>query len=230
MIHRRERIRIETVIEIKKLVRQQMALHGAASFSLRMIAKQMGFTSQALYRYYPNRNALISDLIVDACENLASALEFARDNPPKQRVDDILFNMLMAYRQWAVDNPIDYSLIYCKSIPDYKPSVEIIDPAIERISSVMMKFLQVAWSQGKIKLFPEYKSLPLELEQQFSKTNVYGLPNAFFYNIVVVWCKLHGLITSEIFSQLHQFVNDYELFYRFELITILKKFGLEPYL
>ncbi|HLO17085.1 MAG TPA: helix-turn-helix domain-containing protein [Anaerolineales bacterium] len=82
MLHRRTRIHTATVLEIKQMARQLMATQGSASLSLGAIAKQMGFTSQALYRYFPSRDALITALIVDACTDFAAALEAARDAPP----------------------------------------------------------------------------------------------------------------------------------------------------
>jgi AcrR family transcriptional regulator len=47
---RRERLRQATRAEIKALAWQQIAESGAASLSLRAVARAMGITSSALYR------------------------------------------------------------------------------------------------------------------------------------------------------------------------------------
>jgi AcrR family transcriptional regulator len=49
---RRERVRQATVEEIKAVARAQMAAEGTAGVTLRAIAREMGMTAPALYRYF----------------------------------------------------------------------------------------------------------------------------------------------------------------------------------
>jgi AcrR family transcriptional regulator len=72
---RRERLRQTTVAEIKVLAWRQIAEAGAPSLSLRAIARDMGMTSSALYRYFPSRDVLLTALIRDGFASLADALE-----------------------------------------------------------------------------------------------------------------------------------------------------------
>ena len=72
---RRERNRIATLAEIKATARAQMAERGAAALSLREVARQMGMSSAAIYRYFANRDELVTALIVDAYADLAAALD-----------------------------------------------------------------------------------------------------------------------------------------------------------
>ncbi len=76
---RRERVRAATIDEIKEIARRHIAEKGAAALSLRAIAREMGMTSPALYRYFASRDDLVTALIVDAYNSLADALEAARD-------------------------------------------------------------------------------------------------------------------------------------------------------
>src|ERR1700756_3222700 len=76
-VRRRERLRQTTVAEIKALAWQQIAEAGAPSLSLRAIARDMGMTSSALYRYFPSREVLLTALIKDGFASLADALEAA---------------------------------------------------------------------------------------------------------------------------------------------------------
>ncbi len=43
--------------------------------------------------------------------------------------------------------------------------------------------------------------------------------------MVVIWSRLHGLITLEIFGHLHM-ESDPRAFYRFEVLTLLRQMGL----
>jgi len=77
---RRERIRTATIDEIKSTAWKQATEQGAAALSLRAIAREMGMTAPGLYRYYPDRDALVTALLMDAFDSFSAALETARDN------------------------------------------------------------------------------------------------------------------------------------------------------
>jgi AcrR family transcriptional regulator len=59
-MNRREQQRQSTLDEIKTVARRQMAREGTGALSLRAIAAEMGVTAPALYRYYANRDDLIT--------------------------------------------------------------------------------------------------------------------------------------------------------------------------
>lgn len=75
----RERYREQMRAEIKQCARDQIATAGASALSLNAIAKHLGMSGPALYRYYANRDALITDLIRDAYRSLADTFRTARD-------------------------------------------------------------------------------------------------------------------------------------------------------
>ena len=72
---RREQQRENTREEIKSLARKQMQAEGTAAISLRGIAREMGLTVTALYRYYTSRDDLITALIVDGFNAQADAMQ-----------------------------------------------------------------------------------------------------------------------------------------------------------
>jgi AcrR family transcriptional regulator len=62
----RARARIEVTAAIKDAARRQLAADGAAKLSLRAVARELGMVSSAVYRYFPSRDDLLTDLIIDA--------------------------------------------------------------------------------------------------------------------------------------------------------------------
>src|SRR5690348_12056939 len=109
---RAERLREATITEIKAIAHQQMADQGQAALSLGAIARTMGLTTPALYRYFANRDALITALIVEAYQELATALEQADAAAPTDDYTARFRSMAFAYREWAIAHPHDYALIY----------------------------------------------------------------------------------------------------------------------
>ncbi|HLZ55960.1 MAG TPA: TetR/AcrR family transcriptional regulator [Ktedonosporobacter sp.] len=231
---RRERLHSATIAEIKQVARQHMAAQGTTAIPLRAVAEQMGFTSQALYRYFPNRDALLTALIIDAYSDLASTLESVRDVHALDAYGTRLFSMLMAYYQWALSHPVDYMLIYGTTIPDYQEPLEETDPASMKVPALILSLMVAAWQQGQLTLPPEYASLPHELTEGLAEIHVLWqqtlaceIPIELLYTMIFSWSRLHGLIILEICGHLYG-IKHHEAFYRFEVITLLKRMGLSP--
>src|SRR5882757_3647167 len=73
----RERYRAQVRTEIKEHAWEQIATAGASALSLNAIAKQMGMSGPALYRYFGSRDELITELIRDAYRSLADTFRAA---------------------------------------------------------------------------------------------------------------------------------------------------------
>ena len=78
----RERYRTQVRAEIKEHAWAQIATAGASALSLNAIAKLMGLSGPALYRYFANRDELITDLVTDAYRSLADTLRAAGADGP----------------------------------------------------------------------------------------------------------------------------------------------------
>src|SRR5688500_17727885 len=89
----RERKRAATVAEIKEVALQQMAADSVAALSLRAVARDLGTSVQALYHYYPSRDALLIDLRADVHEYFVTALERVAkryaDRSPRERLLEV---------------------------------------------------------------------------------------------------------------------------------------------
>ena len=62
---------------IKETAWKQIAETGAATLSLRSIARELGITAPAIYNYHPDRDALVTALIVDAYTSLGESQQAA---------------------------------------------------------------------------------------------------------------------------------------------------------
>src|SRR3954447_18147263 len=74
---RREQYREQTRQEAKRIALEQLAEDGVPGISVNAIGKRMGVTGPALYRYFANRDALLTELISDGYHDLADTLERA---------------------------------------------------------------------------------------------------------------------------------------------------------
>lgn len=212
---RRERLRQETTQEIVDTARAQMAKHGASALSLRAIARDMGMTAPAIYRYFKDRDALVTALIGDAFISLTLALEEARQKSNTSGFQEQLMAVGLAYRQWGITNPSQYSLIFGTPIPGYQAPLEIIGPIARNALFVLINVVKDGLASGELHapdklaiISPESaKTFGFDL-QEF--TPLVNLAGSF-------WAHVHGLTSLELYGQLQPFLPDAAEFYELEL-------------
>ncbi|MFI5776328.1 TetR/AcrR family transcriptional regulator [Nocardia sp. NPDC051570] len=109
----RERYRMQMRAEIKQHAWGQIAAAGATSLSLNAIAKQVGMSGPALYRYFASRDELITELIRDAYRSLADTVRAAFDAGAD------VAKLAYTVRDWALSDPQRYFLVYGTPVPGY---------------------------------------------------------------------------------------------------------------
>ncbi|MQY36780.1 putative HTH-type transcriptional regulator [Streptomyces sp. RB17] len=126
----RARYRERTRAEIKEIALRQLAEGGTASVALTRIAKEVGLSGPALYRYFDSRDALLTDLIRDAYTDLGAAVAAAADAVPSDGAPRLrLQSLATAVRAWAVAHPHRYLLIEGTPVPGYTAPPDTLDSA-----------------------------------------------------------------------------------------------------
>jgi AcrR family transcriptional regulator len=226
---RRSIARQATRDEILDTARRQMAEQGAAALSLRAIAREMQMTAPALYRYFPSRDDLVTELIVQAFTSLGDTFQAARDkhasDPPVAR----LLAMMLTYRDWAVAHPQDYALIFGTPIPGYVAPEERTLPPAKRAMDVLVTEIAVAFESQNAKPAPEYAKPSPVLQKQIAgwkKKYGYAEPTTALHLGLIGWTRAHGLVSLELFGQIQPMLGDAAELYRAEVLTLLKQMGL----
>ncbi len=228
---RRERVRAATIEEIRATARQHMAEKGAAVLSLRAIARDMGMTSPALYRYFASRDDLVTALIVDAYNALADALEIARDACKEDDHAGRLAAIAYAYRDWALANPQEYALIFGVPIPEYEAPPDVTGPIAARSMMVFLGILQAAQRSGQADLSNIDATFSPALREQLQpwidKLH-FDADLTILYLAITNWSMIHGLVSLEIFGHLdpHMAKENSGALYRAEVAMLAKRLKL----
>lgn len=137
----RARYREQTRAEIKEAALRQLADGGVAALALTRIAKDMGLSGPALYRYFASRDDLLHALIRDAYDDAATAIKMAaaRSAAASRSPRERLHSLAAAYRAWAVEEPHRYLLIQGAPVPGYAAPADTLD----RARAVLGPFLPV---------------------------------------------------------------------------------------
>ncbi|MEU2390918.1 TetR/AcrR family transcriptional regulator [Streptomyces sp. NPDC007369] len=209
----RERARIEVTAAIKDEARRMLAAEGAAKLSLRAVARELGMVSSALYRYFPSRDDLLTALIVDAYDSVGAAVEeahartVAAGDPPRAR----WIAACRAFREWALEHPHEYALIYGSPVPGYSAPVDTVGPAA-RVGNVFIGIARAAHAGRGLALPPLPGALRPEavrMTADFAE----GLPPEVTAALVAAWAQLAGMVSFELFGQFNRVVEDREAFF-----------------
>src|SRR5688500_10232220 len=158
---------------IKETAWKQIAEDGAPALPLRAIARELKLTATAIYNYFPDRDALVTDLIIDAFTSFGDWQLEARDSVPKQDLPGRMNAIGLAYRNWAHAFPQRYQLIFGTPIPGYKGPIEKILPSSARSLSALVSVVEGLRLAGKVNVDACAKVKP-ECKARFEVWKTYG--------------------------------------------------------
>ncbi|CAM5532304.1 TetR/AcrR family transcriptional regulator [Streptomyces aurantiogriseus] len=181
----RERYRSQVRAEIKERAWEQIATAGASALSLNAIAKQMGMSGPALYRYFAGRDELITELIRDAYRSLADTFRAASASGADVAA------LAHALRGWALDDPQRYFLVYGTPVPGYHAPDDVT-----AIASEIMATLLDACAALPPGDFATPFATHLEGHRQWA--DGHPAPPAALHRALAFWTRLHGVLSLEL--------------------------------
>src|SRR5262245_29179941 len=193
---RRTRLRAWTLDEIKSAALRQLAEHGVEGLSLNAIARELGMTGPALYRYVTSRDELLADLVVDAWEELAEAIERAAEEQRDESGAKRLGAIGLAYRAWAIAEPQRYKLAVQTPLGSGELAPDRVIPAAQRSMAVILEAIEALPKASRPKPEPP-DELRAELEAWTRRVGGEALAPATLLRGVIFWSRLHGLISLE---------------------------------
>ncbi|WP_373324838.1 TetR/AcrR family transcriptional regulator [Actinocatenispora rupis] len=223
----RARVRAELTGEIKAAARRQLATEGA-NLSLRAIARELGMASSALYRYFANRDDLLTALIIDAYDGLGEAAETA-DARYRRRGDHVgrWLAVARALRGWALAAPSEYALILGSPVPGYRAPTDTTGPA-SRAPLVLAGIVADAAAAGAL---DEVPAPPLPAKLRAELTAVAGQVNVpldapVLARMMLAWTELYGAISFELFGQLDNLVGRRDEWFDYQARSMAALIGL----
>ncbi|MFC9257808.1 TetR/AcrR family transcriptional regulator [Amycolatopsis thailandensis] len=181
----RERYRDQVRAEIKQHAWEQIAAAGVPALSLNAIAKQVGMSGPALYRYFASRDDLITALIRDAYRSLAdtvrAAFEAGADLP----------GLAVTIRDWARSDPQRYFLIYGTPVPGYHAPDDTT--AISReVMAVLLDACRAITVDTPETPFDRH----LDGHRDWAGDD--PAPSATLHRALAFWTRLHGVLSLEL--------------------------------
>ncbi|HVN16405.1 MAG TPA: TetR/AcrR family transcriptional regulator [Anaerolineales bacterium] len=210
---------------IKETAWEWIAQHGAPALSLRAIARELKITAPAIYNYFPNRDALVTALIIDAYTSFGDSQIAARDAVPADNLTGRLMAIGLAYRNWALTHPQRYQLIFGTPIPGYEAPLMEVLPSAARSLSALVSVLDALRVVSKLNA-EEFPAVKKEFKTSFEMWKTYG-GNYDILSLsvaVLIWARVHGIVSLEIAGNLPPFGTDGNGLYTYEMAAIEKQF------
>jgi AcrR family transcriptional regulator len=213
---RRARVRAATDHDIRRTARTLLVERGPDAVTLRAIARELGITAPALYRYYGSRDDLIQHLRRDVITDLATELSrevsgLAEDGTAQ------LFGICRGFRRWALTHTKEFTLVFASPTGDVgsaTSSVATLNRAGEPFGRVFLMAAGRILATHKLTI-PPADAVPAELREDLTafqdellsvlrETGVDLPPDKLdlgtTYVMIQFWARLYGHITLEVFG------------------------------
>lgn len=192
------RKRIEA--QVVEVGRRHLAIHGAAGLSLRAVARDLGMVSSAVYRYVANRDELLTLLLVDAYTELADTVDAAADG--ENVWDACVLAMAHAVRDWAVEHPERWALLYGSPVPGYHAPPEVTVAPGTRVIRALFDAVGAGLAAGEVNVadVPVAAAVSADFDRLREEFDFPGA-DAVLARCITLWAALIGAVSLEVFGQ-----------------------------
>jgi AcrR family transcriptional regulator len=234
-VSRRDRARAETFREIKQTARRVLVDQGVDGLALRAVAREMGLTAPALYRYFASRENLVEHVVADIYDELSDALELVRDAAEPATPGFRLLAVSRAFRSWAITHHAEFGLLFGSA------GERVIDPADmhgpgehppqvagRRFGGVFAELVARIYLEQGFPV-PQDDELDPALKDQL-RTWCAKLPVSLPLGVMSVflscWIRLYGMVCMEVFGHLRFALDDAAPMFEAELRSLGEVLGV----
>lgn len=226
-LNRRERLRSAAVAEIKTLARRLLVSGGPTAISLRGIARDMGMTAPAIYRYFPSLDALVVELTEDLYDELRESIEAARDAVPEAEPVAQLVAMARAFRSWSVAHPAEFGLMFGNPVPGvtrFEDDCATPDHAGARFGAPFLEAFGAVWRTHRFPT-PPREFIEAQLGDHVGPYRAVHsaaeVPIEVIYIYLSAWTRLYGLVAMEVFGHMQWAVDSVHPLFEVELAAFV---------
>jgi AcrR family transcriptional regulator len=229
---RRDRARARTLAEIKAAARAELVAHGPGGIQLRAVARQVGLTAPALYRYYPGLDELVQDLTADLMWELVGRMEAARDAEPTGNPFTRMLVVAREFRRWAVSHPPEFGLVFASPPATWGTQERTpCQEAGDQFGNVFATLFLQMWRAAPFSV-PEVDHLAPGLEPTLAPYWTWlthelapGIPMGAVVRFLEGWVRIYGSVALETFGHLQWSMSDGEPLFEQTLMGLAELVG-----
>jgi AcrR family transcriptional regulator len=236
---RRDRVRAATTQEIIQTARKLLVEEGPDAVSLRAIAREMGMTAPALYRYFDSREELLRHLVAsiftEIADHVRTAIRAAAETagPDRSQPEIMAIKMIAGcreFRAWALVHVPEFSMLFGSPVPGH--DVLHDDPTVEcgrQFGKVFLDLFGDLYRRRPFRIPADSEIQPALREQLDRYRAVIGsdLPLGALQTFLRCWVLLYGTVSLEVFGHLRFALDDASPMFELMLADLAPMIGLE---
>jgi AcrR family transcriptional regulator len=232
VLSRRDRVRAATTEEIKLTARRILVEDGPDAVSLRAIAREMGMTAPALYRYFGSHEELIKHVIADIFTELTNDLHAAIDGAGGDLVAKVIA-AAHAFRRWSLDHQREFGMLFGTPLPGVNiEQDEITAECGGKFGNTFFALILELWRKHPFPVPADEEIDPGLLDQLERYRHGLGdlaadLPRGLLLIFLRCWVRLYGIVSLEVFGHLGFALDDAEPMFEIMLAETAPLLGLE---
>jgi AcrR family transcriptional regulator len=230
---RRDRARADTVREIKRTARAVLVEHGVEGLALRAIARAMGMSAPALYRYFASREELVEHVVADLYAELCDDLEAARDATAPPTAAAQLMTVSRRFRAWALTHRAEFGLLFGSPAERIRSTAQQATEgpagaAARRFGETFGILVATIYLERGFPVPADDELDPAYQEQLrlWCDTLPIPLPLGVMHVFLSCWIRLYGTVCMEALGHLRFAVDDAEPVFEAELRDLGQVLGL----
>lgn len=248
-------MRAATSQEIIQVARRLLVTEGRSAMSLRAIAREMGMTAPALYRYYPSLEDLARHVVADIFTELVTAIEAdvaeagaaaelttaapagkgssgaGPAGPPVDRAGVTASELIAAcraFRSWAIGHPAEFGLIFGSPLPGVSAHDDPVSECGHAFGGIFLRLITRLWRTTSFDA-PADDQLDPRLAPQLARyRDLLGsdLPLGVLQVFLRCWVLLYGTVSLEVFGHIKFALDDAEAMFELMLGDLASMIGL----
>jgi len=207
MTDRRSQVRARSYQEIRQAARDLLVAEGLQAVTINAVARRMGMSGPAIYRYYDSHDDLIAGLTAEFYREVTTAIEGARLPGAVNLVP-----MCRALRRWAIANRAGFRLIFASPPLAAPPALAPREDraAANAFGAVFFDEVATIWEQKGFPT-PRPASVAPALWQQLDRyagETGNRMPPEAVHVFLNCWIRLYGHLCMEILHQIDFAITD----------------------
>ncbi|GAA0563845.1 TetR/AcrR family transcriptional regulator [Actinomadura livida] len=227
---RRDRLRAATVREISETARRILVAEGPEAVTLRAIAREMGMTAPALYRYFGSHGELLRHLVGDLFTELTDDLHAAAKEAEPGDLGGKFLAVARRFRRWALANPREYGLLFGSPVRGRHEheEVDFAEESARRFGWTFMALFLELWNKQPFPVVSDEEIDPALRSQLARYREEVGvdLPLGVIRQFLKCWVRLQGGVSLDVFGHLEFALDDAEPMFELMLSEIAPEVGL----
>ncbi|MEU1462557.1 TetR/AcrR family transcriptional regulator [Streptomyces sp. NPDC005727] len=209
---RRERLRAELESEVLAAARKLIASDGIETLSLSAVAREVGVTPPALYRYFEGKPGLIYAVYEAITRDFVATVAKAAGAMDPEDFGGQLYAATRTVLDWSVANPGEFDLLMGAGYTRLVASGRHVDQVLIReLGGLFGQVFTQLWRRG-ILAYPSEQELEPRLRSQvaaYGRLMEHDYPAGVAMVMITCWRQIYGLLCMAVYGHLGSSFDDY---------------------